>query len=55
MALRFIKTNNGIYPRLANDNQFYWFNKTLRSNEVFYQCKNKKNGCPRKITSQESD
>ena len=50
MALRFINTNNGKHPQLAYENQLYWFNKTLKSNAVFYQCKNKKNGCPGKIT-----
>ncbi len=51
MAFRFIKTNNRKHTQLANENQLYCFNKTLKSNAVFYQCKNKKNGCPRKITN----
>ena len=48
--MQFIQSNHGKHPQLVHENQIYWFNKTLKSQKVFYQCQNKKNGCPGKIT-----
>ena len=48
--MQFINTNHGKHPQLAYENQIYWHKKTLKTEATFYQCQNKKYGCPGKIT-----